>query len=58
MVKVEDVIYFDEPLPDEVVAERCRVGRVKHDGHGKTRVKITLAKKTEGLWEERWLMER
>ena len=57
MVRVGDVIYFDEPLPDEIEAAQSHVGRVKRR-QGRSVVKVTLAKRREGLWEERWCVER
>ena len=56
VVKVNDVIYFDEQLPDDVIKEECKLGRIKNE-NGKSQVKVILTKRHEGFWEDHWCIE-
>ena len=41
---------------DDVIKEECKLGRIKNE-NGKSQVKVILAKRHEGFWEDHWCIE-
>ena len=56
-MKVKDEIFYSERLPDSVIVDQCKIGKINKK-KGQVEIEIILTKENHGLWLSKWHIER